>query len=48
MHIKVNTIDTGNYNIDILRGQPSYKSMWFTMLFEIFIVPSKICNMDMQ
>ena len=30
MHIEVNTIDIENYNIGILKGQSSYKSMWFT------------------
>ena len=43
MHIEVNTIDIG-----ILQGQFSYKSIIFTTLFVIFIIPREICNMDMQ
>ena len=27
MHIEVNIIDIGNYNIGILKGQSSYKSI---------------------
>ena len=48
MHIEVNTIDIENYNISIFKGRSSYKSMWFTILFVIFIIPREICNMDMQ
>ena len=48
MYIKINTIDIGNYNIGISKGQSSYKSMWFTMLFVIYIIPKEIFNMDMQ
>ena len=36
-HVTVNTIDIGNYNIGTLKGQFSYKSMWFTMLFVIYM-----------
>ena len=46
MHIEVNTIDIKNYNISILKGQSSYKSMWLTMFFAIFIIPKEICNRD--
>ena len=46
MHIEVNIIDIGNYNIGILKGQSSHKSMLFTMLFVIFIIPREIRYMD--
>ena len=46
MHIEVNVIDIGNYKIGILKEQSSYKSMLFTILFVIFIIPREICNMD--
>ena len=46
MHIKVNMIDMGNYNIGILKEPSSHKSMLFTMLCVIFIIPREICNMD--
>ena len=42
------TIDIGNYNTGILKGQSSYKSMWFTILFVVFIIPKEIFNTDMQ
>ena len=46
MDIEVTTINIRNYDIGILKAQSSYKSMWFTMLFVIFIILREICNMD--
>ena len=50
MRIEVNAINIENYSTGFLKGHSSYKSMWFTMLFVIFIIPREICNMecDMQ
>ena len=48
MHIKVNTIDIGDYNVGIVHKPSSLKPMWFTMLFLIFTIPREICNMDTQ
>ena len=47
IHIEINTIDIGSYNISFLKGQSSYKSMWFTILFVILIITKEISNMDM-
>ena len=43
---RVNTIDIRNYKIRTSKRQSSYKSIRFTMLFLIFIIPREICNMD--
>ena len=47
MHIEVNTIDIKHYNIGILKGHPHTNNM-IQILLVIFIIPRKICNMDMQ